>query len=168
MKCNFEQIPKRDLGRPLVDLKSDSGNSLKLFVVHHYKSLKEYGQDFYDSWLNNSDNVYLYCEIKIHNEEKTSSFIIDFSKAEKKNAKEWSQVDWAKVLLSMRHKAKLERSLEQVNESMKNLKMFTDIRKLAVIKKKKISKELKDVSLKLDSEIQSINRQINEKKLFEA
>jgi len=168
MKCRFEQIPKRDLGRPIVDLRSDLGNSLKLFVVHHYKYLKEYGQDFYDSWLNNSDNVYLYCEIKLHDEGKTSSFILDFSRLEKKNAKEWSQLDWAHVLLTMRHKANLERSLEQVNESMKNLKMFTDIRKLAVSKKKKISKELKEARLQLDSEVQSINRQINEKKLFEA
>ena len=153
---------------PLLNEHFDDGDStLTLYCVYHYRSVDEYGSGYYQDWLDHKeDKTMLYC--MLNNRGKKVNFVFNLHKSDKKYAKNWKVKDWVRVLCYIGHKTYLEQSLGTTKEDIRELKMFSDLRKVAMIKKRELTTPLREADRNLEETIKQANYRVIEDNLFTA
>lgn len=166
---------KSNSNYPLVNAELKNKDSIFAHAV--YPFIGNYIGTSPVNWINDSK---IYAEIRKGPENKhflycktvfegiQTKFIVDFPAKDKKLAHFWTIDDWNSILQLCSSRISLMNSLENVKESMRHMKRFSDIHKLSSIKRNEMKIELRKVNANLRDAINSANRKASEYQVFNA
>lgn len=116
------------------------------------------------AYFEKSGSAVLYLSTKISSQNGT--FVFTVPQFDKRFVKEWTKEQWVELVYLLHRKDKVEKDLEEIQEALQNMKMFSEIRKNAKQKQKELKQDVKSADRAIEDFLQNIREAGNERIVY--